>query len=202
METVRRFLFGLTAMVVLTFGWVTLFPTPVFACSCALISIGDLDPTESQVYVGTAGPATRQGTPMAVDRWFSGPGMAPVVTLAAASFGDSAGCGTEPFPPGSRWVVAAWAGDPTQLPTTGLCQPHAQLDSPEGQAMLAEAVTAYGDGSAPGGGGTGPTATPAPEAPSAPTDPSATLIMVGVIGLGVIGLGLVYLLGRRRPSAP
>ena len=110
---------------------------------------------------------------MAVEAWFAGPGAAPVVLLGAASFGDSAGCGTEPFPPGTRWIVSAWAGDPTQPPTTGLCSPHAQLGTPEGEAMLAEAVTAYGEGSAPEGGG--PTATPEPSAPSTPTDPSTVL---------------------------
>jgi hypothetical protein len=62
--------------------------------------------------------------------------------------------------------------------------------------MLAEAVTAYGDGSAPEGGG--PSATPEPSAPSTPTDLSTVLLVAGVIGLGAAGLGLVYVLGRRR----
>jgi hypothetical protein len=197
MQIVRRSLFGLTALFVLTFGWAALFPSPAFACSCIQSTIGTLDTTEHQVYVATAGQSTPQGTPMAVEAWFAGPGAAPVVLLGAASFGDSAGCGTEPFAPGSRWIISAWAGDPTQPPTTGLCSPHAQLGTPEGEAMLAEAVTAYGDGSAPEGGG-GPTATPEPSAPSAPTDPSTVLIVAGVIALGVIGLGLVYVLGRGR----
>lgn len=201
MQPVRRFLFGLTALFVLTFGWAALFPTPTFACSCVQISIGGLDPAQNQVYVATAGQATPQGTPMAVELWFAGPGPAPVVTLGPTSFGDSAGCGTEPFPPGSRWIVSTWAGDPTQPPTTGLCQPHAKLDTPEGQAMLAEAVTAYGGGSAPEGGGAEPSATPEPSAPSAPTDPSTMLIVAGVIGLGAVGLGLVYVLGRGRSKA-
>jgi hypothetical protein len=134
---------------------------------------------------------------MAVERWFAGPGAAAVVTLGAASFGDSASCGTQPFPVGSRWIVSTWAGDPTQPPTTGLCQPHALLDSPEGQAMLAEAETAYGQGSAPeGGGGASPTAAPAP--PGAPVEPSAALALGGVILLGVAILGLVYVVGRLR----
>jgi hypothetical protein len=118
----------------LTFVWAG-SPT-AFACSCIQITIGELDPVQNQVYVATAAQATPLGTPMAVERWFIGPGAAPVVVLGPASFGDSAGCGTDPFPPGSRWIVSTWAGDPTQPPTTGLCQPHAQLDTPEGQAML------------------------------------------------------------------
>jgi hypothetical protein len=201
MQIARRSLFGLAAMFVLTFGSAALLPSPAFACSCAQITIGALDPTQNQVYIATAGQASPQGMPMAVERWFTGPGAAPVVTLGPASFGDSAGCGTEPFAPGSRWIVSAWAGDPAQAPTTGLCQPHALLDSPEGQAMLTEAVSAYGDGSVPEGGGAGPTATPEPSAPSAPTDPSTTVILAGVIGLGVVGLGLVYVLGRNRTKA-
>ena len=66
--------------------------------------------------------------------------------------------------------------------------------------MLADAVTAYGGGSAPEGSA-GPSATPEPSAPSAPTDPSTVLIVAGVIGLGAVGLGLVYVLGRNRTRA-
>ncbi len=203
MPIVRRALFFLAALSVLTFGWAALFPAPTFACSCAQITIGSLDTTQNQVFVATAGQATAQGTPMAVERWFAGPGPAPVVTLSPASFGDSAACGVEPFPAGSRWVMSTWTGDPTQgqaqQPTTGLCQPHAPLDSPEGQAMLAEATSVYGTGSVPEGGGAVPT--PAPEAPSPPTDPSTMLIVVGVVGIAVVGLGLVYVLGRGRSKA-
>ena len=201
MRFADTFRFGLLAAFVLTFVMAAIVPPRAFACSCVQITIGGLDPAQNQVYIATAGQATPQGLPMAVERWFAGPGAAPVVNLGPASFGDSASCGTEPFPAGSRWILSTWAGDPTQPPTTGLCQPHALLDSPEGQAMLAEAVTAYGDGSVPEGGGAGPTATPEPSAPSAPTDPSTVVILAGVIGLAVIGLGLVYVLGRGRQKA-
>jgi len=183
MQTVQRFLFGLIALLALTVGWVALLPTPAFACSCALITIGDLDPTQNQVYVATAGQSTPQGTPMAVDVWFSGPGAAPVVILAASSFGDSAGCGTEPFAPGSRWIVTAWASDPSRPPTTGLCQPHGQLDTPEGQVLLAEAEAAYGPGTVPDGGA----------APSVGDTETGPLAIVGVVIIGgtIIGLILV-----------
>ena len=191
---------GLLAVFVLTFVLAAFVAPPrAFACSCAQISIGQLDPTQNQVYVATAGQAVPEGTPMAVERWFVGPGAAPVVALGATSFGDSASCGTEQFQPGTRWIVSTWAGDPTQLPTTGLCQPHAQLDTPEGQAMLAEAVTAYGEGTVPEGGA--PTPTPEPASPSAPSDGSGVLILAGVIGLGVVGLGLVYVIGRGRSKS-
>jgi hypothetical protein len=201
MRFVRLVPSGLLAAFVLTFVLAAFAAPRAFACSCVQTTIGGLDPTQNQVYVATAGQPTPQGMPMAVERWFAGPGAAPVVILGPASFGDSASCGTEAFPAGSRWIVSTWAGDPTQPPTTGLCQPHALLESPEGQAMLTEAVTAYGDGSAPEGGGAGPTATPVPTAPSAPTDPSTVVILAGVIGLAVIGLGLVYVLGRGRQKA-
>ncbi|HEY8167640.1 MAG TPA: hypothetical protein VIF84_02890 [Candidatus Limnocylindrales bacterium] len=202
MRSARTISFGLLAAFVLTFALAAFVPAPTFACSCALITIGELDPTQNQVYVATAGEPIPDGTPMAVERWFAGPGAAPVVLLGASSFGDSAGCGTPQFAPGSRWIVSAWAGDPTQPPTTGLCQPHAPLDSPEGQAMLTQAAAAYGDGSTPEGGG-GPSASPtaAPSAPAASGDATPMIAVGGVVLLGVLALGVVYVIGRSRSKA-
>jgi hypothetical protein len=199
MRIARAVPLGLLSAFVLTFAIAAIAPPPIFACSCMPITIGQLDPTQNQIYIATTGQPAPEGTPMAVERWFAGPGEAPMVLLGAASFGDSAMCGTPQFPAGSRWIVSTWAGDPAGPPTTGLCQPHALLDSPEGQAMLAEAEAAYGPGTAPEGGG-GPEATPtaAPSAPATPEQASAGLVLGGIILVGVAGLGVVYLIGRRR----
>ena len=162
-------------------------PGPVFACKCAPTNIGALDPATSQVYVGTAAATDAQGTPMGVEVWFEGPGEAPVVYLGPASFGDSASCGIDPLAPGSRWIMSTYLAEPTATPTTGMCQPHAQLDTPEGQAMLADAEAAYGSGTQPeGGGGAAP--------PADDVDPF--IAIGGIVGLAVLGLIVILLLRR------
>ena len=144
-----RSLLGLVAAFVFAVTWIAVFPMPAFACKCAPTTIGALDPTENQVYAGIAGTASSAGTPMTVTRWYSGPGEAPTVELAASSFGDSASCGIEPLPVGSQWIMSAYVGESGAQPTTGQCQPHAQLGTPEGAAMLAEAEAAFGPGTVP-----------------------------------------------------
>lgn len=198
----RAVVTGLLAAFVLTFALAAFVPAPTFACSCAQISIGELDPTQNQVFVATAGEPMPQGTPVAVELWLTGPGAAPVVMLSPQSFENTSMCGVPQFQPGSRWILSTWAGDPTTQPSVSICQPHAQLDTPEGQTMLAEAQAAYGPGAVPeGGGAPTPAPTPEPSAPEAPADPTPLLVMAGIVGVAILGLGVVYLLGRGRPTA-
>jgi hypothetical protein len=168
-----------------------LVPAVAFACKCAPVSIGALDPATNQVYVGVAGAAIPGGTPMIVEAWFSGPGEAPEVLLAASSFGDSASCGIEPLPVGSSWIMSAQVPEPGAVPVTGMCQPHAALETPEGQAMLAEATAAYGPATVPTGGGA-----VQGEADSA-TLPLAVLALAIVAGLLVV---IVLALRRDRST--
>jgi hypothetical protein len=166
-------------------------PLPVFACKCAPTPIGALDPATSQVYVGTAAETVAAGTPMVVELWFEGPGEAPLTYLAPSSFGDSASCGIDPLAPGSRWIMSTFVAEPGATPTTGMCQPHAQLETPDGQAMLAQAEAAYGPGSQPEGGGGGDAV--------APDDLTPFLTLGGIVGLAILGLVVILLLRRGRP---
>src|SRR3990172_4866794 len=131
--------------------WVVLAPPPSFACSCALVSIADFNQPENQVFVGTAGALGPQGQPVAVELWLHGTGAGPLVWLARDSFGDGASCGTAPLPQGTRWILGTWLEASDAQPRIGLCNPHARIDSPEGQAMLGEALAAFGAGVAPPG---------------------------------------------------
>ena len=161
-------------------GLALVLATPALACKCAPVSIGALDPSQNQVYVGAAGSATADGTPMTVERWFSGPGEASTVMLGASSFGDSASCGIEPLPVGSRWIMSAYVSEAGAAPVTGQCQPHAVLGSIEGDTMLAEAEAAYGPGTMPSGGQAAQS-----------EDDDATTRPLAVLGIAIIGVLLV-----------
>jgi hypothetical protein len=182
---------GLAAAFVLALAWSIIGATPAFACKCAPTSIGALDPATSQVYVGTAAEAVAAGMPMLVELWFDGPGESPLTYLAPSSFGDSASCGIDPLAPGSRWIMSTFVADPGTTPVTGMCQPHALVETPEGQAMLAQAETAYGPGSQPEGGG---------EDTVGNDDPTLFLMLVfaGVAIIGVLGAAIVLAVRRDR----
>lgn len=186
MRPAPRSLVGLLAAFLFAVTWIAVFPMPAFACKCAPTSIGALDPAQNQVYAGTAGTATSDGTPMTVARWYSGPGEAPTVELAASSFGDSASCGIEPLPVGSKWIMSAFVSGLEAVPATGQCQPHAQLGTPEGAAMLAEAEVAYGPGSVPEGGGA-----------AADQGQAVGLLAVVIVAIVVV-IGLAAFLALRR----
>jgi hypothetical protein len=179
----------------LTAHWLTA-ARPAFACSCvqpqpmAAYGTGDY-----AVFSGTTGPSDARGVPVRIARWFSGPGPAPVIYLAASSFGDSAACGTQLPRAGTDWIWVASiqaGGDPL----TGLCDPHGQIGTQEGDALFADAVTAYGGVAVPdpppaATASSSASATDPPGAP-APATPSGDGV---AILLGTIGLGLVVLLG-------
>jgi hypothetical protein len=144
--------------------------------------------------------------PVVVTQWLWGQGAAPAVWLSANSFGDSAGCGTNPPLPGTSWIWVTWLPGNSGDFGTGLCSPAAQLDTPEGQAMLKDALAVFGV-SVP------PNATAEPTAaipiPSSTPDPAAAardlrlLLIGGAVILGSLflfgGLALVAR-GRDRPQ--
>jgi hypothetical protein len=171
--------------------WVVLAPPPSFACSCALVSIADFNQPENQVFVGTAGALGPQGQPVAGELWLHGTGAGPLVWLARDSFGDGASCGTAPLPQGTRWILGTWLEASDAQPRIGLCNPHARIDSPEGQAMLGEALAAFGAGVDPPSPPPGDTAQP-------DSDPLAPALLIGTVALGVVVVGGIVVFARRR----
>jgi hypothetical protein len=175
---------------------------PVAACSCAgFQSMKDHANADNAVFTGTAGVMEVRGVPVEVDQWLWGMGAAPVVWLTANSFGDGASCGDTPPTPGTRWIWVAWLPGNNGDFGTGLCSPHQRLDSPEGQAMLDEAVALFGVTEPPGGSTPEPTiAAPAP-APTAPTEaagiPTVALVGGGVTLATVALFGGLVLVARR-----
>jgi hypothetical protein len=178
---------------------------PAVACSCAMNSaMKEYATAEHAVFAGTAGDRQDRGVPVDVTQWLWGQGAADVVWLTASSFGDSAGCGTNPPPPGTSWIWVAWLPGNNGDFGTGLCSPAAQLDTPEGQAMLADALTVFNAAAPPGAT---PEPTHAPESPSSPEpedggrDPGM-LWIGGLVILASLGMfGAVALIARRQNRA-
>lgn len=186
----------MTTLPVLTTAVWLMAAGPTVACSCAMPGPMDTYATaDYAIFSGTAGPQDARGVPVRVATWFSGEGAAPLVYLGASSFGDSAACGTNAPPPGTAWVWVAYHAEEGVL-GSGLCSPHGQLGTPEGDALLAEATRVYGgvvlsDPSEP--------TDPAPS-PPVPAD-LAPVILAGTIGLALVIFVGVALVARRRPRS-
>lgn len=176
--------------------------SPVAACSCAMAgSMKEYATADNAVFTGKAGERIDRGVPVEVDQWLWGQGAADVVWLSGNSFGDSAGCGTNPPPAGTSWIWVAWLPGNNGDFGTGLCSPAAQLDTPEGQTMLEEALAVF-DAQAPPAAT--PEPTPAPQSP-ATTDPGsggrdATMLVIGgaVVLASLTMFGVVALVARRQ----
>jgi hypothetical protein len=201
-----RFAITIACALMASFTAVMTTPRPVIACSCVgFTSWKEAVTPETAVFAGTAGPREARGVPVRVERWFQGKGAAPTVWLAGGSFngipGISNSCGIDPPPAGSSWL---WVGWPAEDGTfgTGLCSPAARLDSPEGQAMLAEAVTAFGEAPAPAAETAPPTAeAPLPTAAPGPADIARDQTAIAVLSALLLGslalFGGVVLAARR-----
>lgn len=171
---------------------------PAAACSCAMPGpMSDYAAPDNAVFSGRAGALDGRGVPVEVDTWYHGTGAAPLVYLAKASFGDGASCGVTPPVPGSGWIWVTWLPPEGGDPQAGLCSPSAQLGTPEGDQMVADATATFG-GAPPPGAPTGPL-DPAPS-PSVPPE-AAPLILAGTLALGALVFAGVFLLGRRRTGS-
>lgn len=191
-------------------------PRIVVACSCvAPTSLAEYAGEGVVIFSGTVTNSDEDGLLVNVDQWYSGAGAARVI-LISGEFGDSAACGLGGRPPaGTSWLVVGGRAteggmipELTGLPVTvNICRPFVDLATPEGQALLAEAVSTFGDGEpVPAASPAGVTA--ARTAPAASDDGEVstdTLVAVGVIvtllaGLGVLAMVLLVA-QRRKPVA-
>ncbi len=197
-RSARRVLLLASVASLLTALWLTA-AGPTFACSCVqpqpMAAYGTAD---YAVFSGTTGPSDARGVPVRVAHWFSGRGPAPIVYLAASSFGDSAGCGTNLPTAGTDWIWVAYLPEGGGDPGTGLCNPHGQLGTPEGEAFLADAVSAFGGiamSEPPGASATESPGAPTP-APETPADDGVAILLVTVgLGLGIL-LGAIAIASR------
>ena len=187
----------LTAIALLLLG-----ARPTVACSCAMPGpIKDYATVEHAVFTGTAGVQVDRGVPVEVKEWLWGQGAAPVVWLTASSFGDSAGCGTNPPPPGSAWIWVTWLPGNNGDFGTGLCSPAAQLGTPDGDAMLKDALAVFEATVPEGSAEPIPTSAPAVGAPAAAPDMTAFIVGGAAILAGLLLFGGVALVARRQDRA-
>lgn len=179
------------------------FAGPTLGCSCIvpepLGTYVERDPTVA-VFAGTAGQTTANRTAFSVERWFAGPGEAPVVLLVPGTVDLGNGemmsntCGLD-LPAGSRWILATPRGDNGSF-TPSICLPSARLGTPEGAALVAEAEQAFGPGTVPE---PLPLASPPAGEEPAPGEPFpvAVAVLVGFLA-ATLAAGAVALVLRRR----
>lgn len=189
------------------------------ACSCAMLDdpmAEALKEPRTAVFTGLVGMPTPEGVPVAVSRWFKASPPGPVVLLDSRSFEDPMGgsCGTNRPPAGSEWIFIAWLNERARF-DVNMCSTHADLASPEGQALLKDAVAAFGEAppvpdvteppaepvATVSPAGPGDPADPAdPVAPPEPSVPAGVLLMAGGAGLLLLLGVAAVLVGRRgRP---
>ena len=193
------------AALIASFGILLGTAGPAVACSCAMNgAMNEYATGDHAVFTGTAGVRVDRGVPVEVTQWLWGQGAADLVWLTASGFGDSAGCGTNPPPAGTSWIWVTWLPGNNGDFGTGLCSPAAQLDTPEGKAMLADALAVF-DAAAPPGATAEPT-----QAPESPTLPGSVdggldtgmLMIGGAVVLASLGMfGAVALIARRQSRA-
>jgi hypothetical protein len=194
----------LVAALLTAIGLLLLSARPTVACSCAMPgAIKEYATADHAVFTGTAGVQVDRGVPVEVKEWLWGQGVAPVVWLTASSFGDSAGCGTNPPPPGSAWIWVAWLPGNNGDFGTGLCSPAAQLGTPDGDAMLRDALAVFEATVPEGSDAPIPTSEPAPAVgtPEAPADTSPFVVGGAAILGGLLLFGGVALVARRQDRA-
>jgi hypothetical protein len=149
------------------------------------------------VLMGRVASVAPTGVDVQVERWYQGPGGA-TVSFGPDGFGDQGAACQDPWPAvGSRWIWVAWVPELGARPQTNLCTPKAAIESPEGEAMLASIVRAFGTGTP-----VEPPSETAPEPPPAP--PAGELALVAIIAAVTLAplalFGAVILLARRRDA--
>ena len=175
-------------------------PGGVAACSCAGDPNAGFSGQEEAVFTGIVGmPDARGPYAFRVESWFKGGTEAQVLVNSERQvFPDGSTaintCGLH-FEVGDHLLLTAAVVEDVLTP--GLCAPHAVVDSPEGQRLIAAATAAFGEPRAPGAPpGTGPT-----DAVFSIDLASIALVVIGAIVVLAVVV-VLFAVGRgRRPEA-
>jgi hypothetical protein len=206
MRSLERSLRLLVVSALLAFVPQLSLPQQAVACSCVGPQPLEQYATDGSVIMaGRVVGRDAVGVQVAVDRWFAGPGAAPAVWITG-DFGNGASCGVGSEPPvGSQWIWVAWRAEGEPGLRISICAPTADLSTPEGQALLAEAESTFGEFGIPFPGSGGPASEPPGASEGESDDGTGDVALVaasiGVIGLGLLVLGGVAVLARRRHTA-
>ena len=190
-----RLRIGLALLLSLGTIWVTQLSAPTIARACSCVPWPETVAayrTDANVLVlaGTVVALEGQNGMFGIERVFKGP--VPAVAMPIVG-GNDAMCGLS-LKLGDRLVLAAWVEDGVLQPSS--CMPSAQLASPEGDALLADAEAAYGSGVSP----PGEDAPPADPAPGPANGLALPLILGAVLAVVVLLFGAVAVLVRRGRS--
>jgi hypothetical protein len=217
-----------TLVAIVALGLIALaMPRPADACSCAM----EEDPIRAvagepgiAVFTGVIQPPEPLALPVLLTRWFQGGPTMGLVGLDRQGFEDPGGgmCGTPQPPVGSEWIFVS---EPNErgLYSVIACTTHADLATPEGQALLTRATEVYGPVPDPAPdepiasaaaipdpspatpvqtAAAIPDPSPAETAETAPSTVGAVLpIVLGVVFAVGVAAGLALILGRRSDDA-
>ena len=152
-------------------------PGSTYACSCIQprpIAEYRGDPDYAILVGRVASVDANQRGSFAVEQWFQG-GSNPIVPVQG---GQGADCGL-PLATGQHLVLVAFVE--SGVVHAGICSPSGDLNTPEGQALAREVVTAFGPGVTVGGD----------DPPDKGGLPIGMLVGLGALGALVIGVMLV-----------
>ena len=183
----RRLLTATTALAFVLVGYLAM-ALPVAACDCmAMEPMATYSGApEWAIFSGTVQVPEPAGTPVVVTRWFQGEGASGIVWVQGEWGQGGASCETPLPPAGSEWIFIASRFEGELA--VNLCTPHAAVGSDAGTAMLADAISTFGDG-----GGPPPGASPPPAAPAQPEGSGG--VAVGPVPIVVGGLLAIALFG-------
>ena len=185
-------------------------PTAV-ACSCAMpddVMAEAAKEPRAAVFTGIVGVPTPEGLPVGLTRWFKASPPGAVILLDSRGFEDPNGgsCGVNPPPTASEWIFVAGFNERSRL-DVNLCTTQADLATPEGQGLLADAEAVFGPAepipvvtAPPVSVATAPPRSQAPAvtpATGGPQIPAGALLMAGGAGLLIL-LGVALVLAARR----
>lgn len=179
-------------------------PGRVLACSCLgppppLAEIAAAD--DVAIVAGTVGRALADRTPVAVEAWFHGAAPTDVVWLSG---GTQMVSSCDIFMSAGERRIFVLYGQPEGIYSANSCSPSGLIGTAEGDALVAEAIQAFGDPEVPATAEPEAPATPEPEAepPAAPGSARAAgdgLLWVGAgVGLAVVLFGAVVFLAAFR----
>jgi hypothetical protein len=181
-------------------------PRPVAACSCiAPQPLAQYATDGSVILSGTVIGRDALGVQVAVTQWFSGDRPSPLVRIAG-DFGNGASCGVGSEPPaGSSWIWVAWRPEGEDDLSISICTPFADLSTPEGQSLLAEAQQTFAGGGVPSPAPGSPSEPPVESTPPEDAGVTGGTVMIaavgGVVVLAALVLGATAVVARRRRPA-
>ena len=197
----RRLLAGATSLAFVLVGYLGL-ALPVAACDCMAMEpmAAYAGSPERVIFSGTVQVPEPAGTPVVVTRWFQGEGAAGIVRIQGEWGQGGASCETPLPPAGTEWIFVASRFEGELA--VNLCTPHAPVGSDPGAAMLADAITTFGDGGGAPPGQSPPPAAAVPSAGGAAVDPMPILLAVGLVTLIGTALGALLVVRGRRGAGP